>query len=74
MMKKITDKKVLDLLKKANNGEEEAINKLLEALVYVLLDIHTSVKKDSSKVYNRPTDNLDDIIVGGCSFNNTETR
>lgn len=73
-MKKITDKKVLDLLKRVNDGEEDATNKFLEALVCVLLDIRASVKTDSCKVYNRPTDNSDDIIVGGCSFNKTETR
>ena len=53
-MKKISDKKVLDLLKRVNTGEEEATNQLLEALVCVLLDIRTSVKKDSCKVFNQP--------------------
>jgi hypothetical protein len=73
-MKKITDKKVLTLLAKVNNGDEEALNKLLEALVCVLLDIRTEVKKSYSEVYTTPTDNSNDIIVGGCSINNTETR
>ena len=65
-MPKITDKKVLDLVKKYSEGDEEAGNLILLSLVHVLLDIRHSVEKKPAKnIVTDPTKaKKGDIVVG----------
>jgi hypothetical protein len=66
-MKKITDKKILDLVKKYSEGDEEAGNVLLLSVIHLLLDIRRSVEKRPAKnIVTDPTKaKKGDIVVGG---------
>lgn len=70
----ITKEMIFKLLKDAKSGDEQTMDILFESIILLLLEIRDAVKQQESDTYTQPTDNPDDIIVGGIHINNTETR
>ena len=68
---RITDEQIFKAIEDVKNEDEQSLASALQTLLLITLDIRQFLRKmyknmpKKAKVYNRPTGNKKDVVVGG---------